>query len=101
MYVHIHGSRSSDVGIDTATRLWAGRYGVRLSLILNDQTGHGGPPRLQFNGYWHYFPGIKRSGREGNHSPPSTAQIKNEWSYTSTLPYMPSWRKQGTFYVDT
>ena len=41
VYIHIYGSRSSDVGIDTATRLWAGRTGVRLSLILNDQTGHG------------------------------------------------------------
>jgi hypothetical protein len=41
IYIPIHGSRRSDVGIDTATRLWAGRSGVRLSLVLNDQTGHG------------------------------------------------------------
>jgi hypothetical protein len=27
-------------------------------------------------------PGIKRRGREANHSPPSTAEVKNEWSYT-------------------
>jgi hypothetical protein len=39
--VCVYGSRSSDVGIDTAIRLWAGKSGVRLSLILNDQTGHG------------------------------------------------------------
>jgi hypothetical protein len=33
------------------------------------------------------FPiGIKRPGREANHSPPSTAEVKNAWSYTSTPP---------------
>jgi len=30
--------------------------------------------------------GIKRPGREGNHSPPSSADVKNAWSYTSTPP---------------
>jgi hypothetical protein len=28
--------------------------------------------------------GIKRSGREADHSPPSSAEVKNAWSYTST-----------------
>jgi len=27
-------------------------------------------------------------GREADHSPPSSADIGNEWSYTSTLPYV-------------
>jgi hypothetical protein len=30
--------------------------------------------------------GIKQSGREADHSPPSSAKIKNVWSYTSTNP---------------
>ena len=30
------------------------------------------------------LPGVKRSGREVDHSPPSRAKVKNEWSYTST-----------------
>jgi len=30
------------------------------------------------------FPGIKRPGREADHSLPSSADIKNVWSYTST-----------------
>jgi hypothetical protein len=34
------------------------------------------------------FPGIKRSGLEGEHSPPSSAQVKNAWSYTSAPPYV-------------
>jgi hypothetical protein len=29
--------------------------------------------------------GIKRPGCEANHSPPSSAEVKNVWSYTSTL----------------
>jgi hypothetical protein len=27
---------------------------------------------------------VKRPGREADHSPPSSAEVKNEWSYTST-----------------
>jgi hypothetical protein len=30
--------------------------------------------------------GVKRSGREVDYSPPSNAEVKNEWSYTSTPP---------------
>ena len=30
-------------------------------------------------------PGMKRPGPEGNHLPSSTAEVKNEWRYTSTL----------------
>jgi hypothetical protein len=34
--------------------------------------------------------GVKQPGREADHSPPSSAEIKNEWSYTST-PNTSSW----------
>jgi len=30
------------------------------------------------------FSGVKRSGPEVDHSPPSSAEVKNEWRYTST-----------------
>jgi hypothetical protein len=30
--------------------------------------------------------GVKRPGREADHSPPSRAEVKNAWSYTSTPP---------------
>jgi len=33
-------------------------------------------------------PSVKRPGREADHSPPSSAEFKNAWSYTSTLPYV-------------
>jgi hypothetical protein len=31
--------------------------------------------------------GVKRPGREADHSPPSGAEVKNAWSYTSTPQY--------------
>jgi hypothetical protein len=34
---------------------------------------------------------VQRPGREAHHSPPSNAEVKNEWSYTSTPPTS-SWR---------
>jgi hypothetical protein len=35
------------------------------------------------------FPGIKLGGgREADHSTPSSAEVKNEWSYTSTPKYV-------------
>jgi hypothetical protein len=36
-------------------------------------------------------PGVKRSEREADHSPPSSAEVKNTWMYTSTL-HTTSWR---------
>jgi hypothetical protein len=30
--------------------------------------------------------GVKRPGRENDHSPPSSAEVKNAWNYTSTPP---------------
>jgi hypothetical protein len=35
---------------------------------------------------------VKRSGSEADHSPPSSAEVKNTWSYTSTPPNTTSWR---------
>jgi hypothetical protein len=32
--------------------------------------------------------GVKRPRREANHSPPSSAKVKNAWSYTSTSQYV-------------
>jgi len=33
-----------------------------------------------------FFPRVKRPGRDVNHRPPSNAEVKNEWSYTSIPP---------------
>jgi hypothetical protein len=32
-------------------------------------------------------PGVKRPEREADHSPPTSAEIKRMWTYTSTTPY--------------
>jgi hypothetical protein len=32
--------------------------------------------------------GIKRPGREAEHSSPSSAEVKNSWSYTTTPQYV-------------
>jgi hypothetical protein len=33
-------------------------------------------------------PGLKRQGREADHSPPTSAEVKKMWIYTSTPPYV-------------
>jgi hypothetical protein len=41
-------------------------------------------PSLLFRGYWGPFPrGIKWLGYKAVHSPPTTPEIKADWSYTS------------------
>jgi hypothetical protein len=45
--------------------------------------------------------GVKQRGREADHSPPSSAEVRNAWSYTSTPPkrldgVMHSWKKEST-----
>jgi hypothetical protein len=36
-------------------------------------------------------PGVKLQGREADHLPPTSAEVKNTWIYTST-PHKFSWR---------
>jgi hypothetical protein len=33
------------------------------------------------------FPGVKRQGLEADHSPPTSAEVKKMWIYTSTPLY--------------
>ena len=42
------------------------------------------PSTLLFNGYRGSFMGVKRTGSEFNNKSSSGAEVKNEWSYTST-----------------
>jgi hypothetical protein len=42
-----------------------------------------GPPSLLSHGYR----GVKRPGREADHPPPTAAEVKKTWIYTSTPPY--------------
>jgi hypothetical protein len=51
------------------------------------------------------IPGVKRPEREADHSPPSSTEVKNAWSYTSTPLYVfMTWRlvkhrDSFTFYI--
>jgi hypothetical protein len=38
------------------------------------------------------FPGVKRPGREADHSPPSSAEVKECVELYLHLPHTPSWR---------
>jgi hypothetical protein len=44
------------------------------------------PSSLLLNGYRGSFQGVQRPRREGIHSPASSAEARNEHSYTSTPP---------------
>jgi hypothetical protein len=50
-----------------------------------------GPPNLLFNGFRGLFPWDITQGREADHSPPASTEVKKMWIYTSTPPYA-SWR---------
>jgi hypothetical protein len=76
-----------------ATRLRTGRSGVRIPVgaidlsLRNVQTGCGAHPAFLFSEYRGSFQGLSQLGCEVNYSPPSSAEVQNEWSYTSPSPY--------------
>jgi hypothetical protein len=57
-----------------------------FSLRHRVQTGSEAHPASYPVGNRVSFLAVKRLGREANHSPPSSAGVKNAWSYTSTPP---------------
>jgi len=77
--------------IGVVTRLWAGRYGVRISagtkyvsLLQSFHRGSGVHPATFSIGTVVPFPGVKRPARDVDNSHPSSTEVKNEWSYAST-----------------
>jgi hypothetical protein len=72
-------------------RLLAGRSAVRTSAEARDflfsktvQTGSGAQPASSYRGS---LRGVKRPGGEAQHSSPSSVEVQNEWSHTSTPPH--------------
>jgi hypothetical protein len=53
------------------------------------QPGSGVHPASYPMGTRDSFLGLKGSGREADHSPPFSVEVKNAWSYTSTPPISP------------
>ena len=81
------------LGCRPVTRLWAGQSGVLIPagardfcVLQNAQTGCGSQTASHSTGTGGSFAEVKRPQREGNHSPPSSAEVENEWSRTSALP---------------
>jgi hypothetical protein len=51
------------------------------------QTGSGVHPTSYTMGTGGSFQGVKRPGREADHSPPTSAEVKKTWIYTFIPPY--------------
>jgi hypothetical protein len=88
--------RSGDgvVGIATGYGLDDRRVGVRVPegsrIFCSPRRPDGlwGPSNLLSDGYRGLSsPGVERPGREADHSPPASAEVKKMWIYTSTPPY--------------
>jgi hypothetical protein len=88
-------SRDSSVGIalgygldDRGSRVrfpaGAGNFSLRHR-VQNVSGAHLAPYPMGTRGS---FPGVKRPGREADHSHPSSAEVKNAWSYTSIPQYV-------------
>jgi hypothetical protein len=73
---------------DLGVRVWV-PVGSRIFSSLCHPDWLWGPSNLLSKGYWGCFPGGKQPGREADHSPPTSAQVKKTWIYTST-PHMSS-----------
>jgi hypothetical protein len=54
-----------------------------FSLCLHVQTGSGAHP-FSYPIDEALFPGVKQLKSEADHTFPSSAEVKNQWSYTST-----------------
>jgi hypothetical protein len=82
-YIILSSTRYSIGGI--AATLQAEKSGVRISVRATDLSPDRfwDPPSLLFHAqaYRGPLPGLKRRGIEVDHSPLSSTEVKNEWSY--------------------
>jgi hypothetical protein len=63
------------------------RQGQEFSLLHVVETGSGVQPTSYPIGTGALSPGIKRQGREADHSPPTSADVKKMWIYSSNHIY--------------
>jgi hypothetical protein len=82
----LYSNRDSSVGIATACKLGDEGVGVRVKNFLFSTSSRSALGPTQPPNQW-VTPGVKRSRREADHSPPASAKVKQMWTYTSTSPY--------------
>jgi hypothetical protein len=70
------------------------RQFLEFSLLHIVQTGSEAHPVAYPLGTGGSSPELQRPEREADHSPPTSAEVKNSWSYTSTS-LNPSWREES------
>jgi hypothetical protein len=104
--IFFYWSRVSSVSIVSDYGLDDRAIGVRspegakdFSSSLCVQTGSGAHPAYCPMGTGGPFPGGKaRPGRDADHSPPSSAEVVNEWKLYVLSPQAPSWCVAGLLY---
>jgi hypothetical protein len=62
-------------------------FHIRKNTAYHVQTGSGAHPAFYPMGTGALCQGVKRPGREADHSPPTSAEVKKMWIFTSTPPY--------------
>jgi hypothetical protein len=77
----------SSVGIATD---YGDRIPVGATFFAHVETGPGAHPASCTMGTGS-FPGVKQLGRGADHTPPSSAKVENEYSYTSAPPLGSLW----------
>jgi hypothetical protein len=99
--LHFYGykksNRNGDSAVGIATGYGLGDRGVGVKspgrvknfLFYTSSTLAVGPTELPIQWVSRALsPGVKRPGREPDHSPPTNAKIKKTWIYTSTPSYV-------------
>jgi hypothetical protein len=75
------------VGFDTVRTRRFGQEARNIILFETSRPVLGPSHPLLLNWYRRYFVGVKWPEHEVNHSPASSVEVKNEWSYTSASPH--------------
>jgi hypothetical protein len=90
----------SDYGLDDrAIEVRSPAEAKDFSPSLCVQTGSGAHPASCTMGTGGPFPGAKtRPGRDADHSPPSSAEVENEYELYFLSPQAPPWRVAGQLY---
>jgi len=93
IYIYIYEGYLTDT--ELAQHNWCNDYtmdwilnpsmGKRFSLFKTSKVSLG-PTQPSIHGYWSSLPQVTGVGHEVEHLPPSSAKVKNKWSYISTPP---------------